>query len=815
MFRDPPDSCVPRLLSDFVGRNKECEAVITSLMLQSTRLFSIWGSPGFGKTSTAIAIGNQLKRQQEYVYYFSFRGVSTMKEFTSKLLSIFGHSTDFHRTANLTPSDQLLHAFGGIKARMFVILDNLDDLLTSSSQKDTMLNFTIDVLQRCPNMHLLTTTRGSLEFLTLRVQEFDSLRIKPLDAKSSASLILKLLPQLTTADLQSQISRMCGNVPLAIRLLCGLIKDSPREFLDEISNASACFLDVIDDADYPDDVRLKELIQILFNKLSYVEKEAFISLSVFGGAEFDQDAGIAIIGGIKFQAKQSIESLKKKSLIDVDGFGKIYAIHPLIQSFAFEKGQNEMKNVLASSKSRFLEYYINFFQRLNMRFLKGDSMTAFKAFYMEEERILSSLTDGLNDAVLFQKMVTILGECEFFLDSLYHNIGIKCIEIYNSALSKVSDRMFDKDFAGLYSSRKFVDTLRVAKRIRARKISSAFLFEDDKISRKKIALLPLSLQGKLECYKGIYELSNGGGEPAAQRIEDGLLHLDNNPQHVILKVLGFQLLAIHYKCTDNFAKCEQFLNKTVETCTVNSAFHCVPLLGKPAEHEDKLAAPCFKDQPLAAWAIARLSLWTREYSRAKLGSEFGDCLHSFLKQISGESCKLVWTVELCSLLQLVDKAYIYLGVSNDTSNIDTAIEGHPLTNVESEECQAASDEDTHKRRLLALPRERQATYYHTLAIRQFSKGESCLEFLLKELEIRQQLPQDAKLAECYKVIGMEHNSRAEYSLAVESYKSAMHTLQELHGEMPEEIANLYRLIAAAQLTVKIQKVSHFRFCTLL
>ena len=393
--------------------------MITSLMSQSTCLFSIWGSPGFGKTSTAIAIGNQLKGQQEYVYYFSFRGVSTMKEFTSKLLSIFGRSTDFHRTANLTPSDQLLYAFGGIKARMFVILDNLDDLLTSSSQKDTMLNFTIDVLQRCPNMHLLTTTRGSLEFLTLRVQEFDSLRLKLLDAKSSASLILKLLPQLTTADLQSQISRMCGNVPLAIRLLCGLIKDSPREFLDEISNASACFLDVIDDADYPDDVRLKELIQILFNKLSDVEKEAFISLSVFGGAEFDQDAGIAIIGGIKFQAKRSMESLKKKSLIDVDGVGKIYAIHPLIQSFAFEKGQNEMKNVLASSKSRFLEYYINFFQRLNMRFLKGDSMTAFKAFYMEEERILSSLTDGLNDAVLFQKMITILGECEFFLDSLY------------------------------------------------------------------------------------------------------------------------------------------------------------------------------------------------------------------------------------------------------------------------------------------------------------------------------------------------------------------------------------------------------------
>ena len=795
-FQTPPDSCVPQLLSDFVGRNEECKAVIKSLMSQSTRLFSIWGSPGFGKTSTAIAIGNQLKRQGEYVYYFSFRGVSIMKEFTSKLLSLFGRSTDFHRTVNLTPSDQLLHAFGEIKARMFVILDNLDDLLTSSSQKDTMLNFTIDVLQRCPNMYLLTTTRGSLEFLTLRVKEFDSLRVKPLDAKSSASLILKLLPQPTTADLQSQISRMCGNVPLAIRLLCSLIKDSPREFLDEIFNGSACFLDVIDDTDYPDDVRLNELIQILFNKLSDVEKEAFISLSVFGGAEFSLDAGIAIVGGRKFSSKRNIESLKKKSLIDVDGVGEMYAIHPLIQSFALKKGQNEMKNALASSRARFLEYYINLFERLNMRFLKGDSMAAFKVFYMEEERVFSSLSDGLNDTVLLRKVATILGECELFLDSLYHNNRLKCIQLYNSALSKVFDDKIHKDFARLYSSRKVFDTILVSKRFRA-------LRPEDYGTKRKIALLPLSVQGKLECYKGIYELSNGGGEPAAQRIENGLLHLDNNPQHVILKILGSQFLAVYYKFTNNFVKCQQFVNKTVEACTVNSSFCCVPLLGKPVEHEDKLGASFYRDQPLAAWAIARLSLWTRKYSWVKFDTQFGNSLYSFLKQINGESCKLVWTVELCSLLQLVDKAYIYLGISNDTSiaNINTPIEGLPLTNVESEGYQGVEDEDTRERRRPVLPRERQATYYHTLAVRQFSKGESSLEFFLKELEIRQQLPPDAKLADCYKSIGLEQDSREEYSSAVESYKSAVQTLKEVHGEMPEEVAELYWRIEKAQSNI--------------
>ena len=164
---------------------------------------------------------------------------------------------------------------------------------------------------------------------------------------------------------------MCGNVPLAIRLLCCLIKDNPREFLDEIRNGSEYILDVIDDADYPQDARLKGLIQALFNKLPNVEKEAFISLSsVFRGAEFGLDAGIAVVGGSKLHAMRKIKNLKKKSLIDDNSDRKMHAMHPLIQSFALEKGQNEMKNVLASSRARFLEYYDEVFHCVKTLFGK-------------------------------------------------------------------------------------------------------------------------------------------------------------------------------------------------------------------------------------------------------------------------------------------------------------------------------------------------------------------------------------------------------------------------------------------------------------
>ena len=747
--------------SDFVGRSKECEDVIASMMSQSKRVYSIWGPPGFGKTSTAIAIGNQLKHQGENVYYFSFRGVSTMKKFTSKLLGQFGRLIDLHPCVNIEPTDQLLYAFGSIKARMFVILDNLDDILTSDNQKEAMLNFVIDLLQRCPYVKFLTTTRESLESITLRPKEFDFLRLKPLDAQSSSSLVLNLL-QPKMADLQSQISKMCGNVPLAIQLLCSLIKDRPQELLDEIVNGSECFLDVIDDDGFPADARLKELIKILFNKLSDVEKNAFISLSLFGGAEFGLDAGIAIVGGSKFHAKRSIGSLKEKSLIDIDG--EMCEIHPLIQSFASEKGQNEMKNVLASSRTRFFEYYINLFENLNMHFLKGQSMSAFEMFFMEEQRIFTSLTDGLSDSKCLEKIVSILKQCELFLDALYHNNLGKIKDLYNSALSKVSG----KDHAELYSSSVFFQTIIVTKMFCPS--------EEDETSRE-IALLPLSVQAKLECYKGIYVLSNGGGEPAAQRIEAGLIQLENNNlQHVILKALGFQLLAIFYKSTKKY---KQFLNKTAETCTANSVFRYVPLLGKPVENEEKA---CFGDQPLAAWAMARLSLWTRNYLWLG-GTECGNSLALFLKQISVEASKLVWTIESCTLLQLIDKAHIFAGIKYEVLN----------------------DEDGDQ----ALTFEREATRYHTLAVNQCGDGESSYELYLKELEIRKKLPPNSKLADCYKHIGIEQRRRRQYSSAVDSHMFARQVFQQHygHGEMHEDVAKSYCRIADAQENMRETELS--------
>ena len=599
-----PDSCVPSLIPDFVGRIEECTAVWKSMNADSsTRIFSIWGSPGFGKTSTAIAIGNQLKSKGESVYYFSFRGVNTMEEFFSKLLPLFRYVPESNR--NMSAADEILFAFRSIEIQVFLILDNLDDLLTSSDKKAAVLNFIIDVLSHCSNVFFLTTTREYLEFMSHRV-EFDSLRLKPLDAPSSRSLILKFLPSKQPADIINKILRMCGNVPLAMRLLCSIIKSNPGEFLDEICDGSECLLDVLDDPNVSDDARLKQLIQVTFDRLSIVEKEAFVCLSVFDGTGFELDAGIALVGGRKFHAERNIKSLEMKSLIERNGdFGKMYAFHPLIQSFASQKGEEDMKNVLLSSKNRFHEFYIDLFHDINLRFLKGDSTVAYKTFLKEKQRILSSLTSGLDNDLLLKKIVDVLQTCEFFLESQILLRLVSWMEIerlYESALSKVSD--FDEDVSGLYTSKQFV--------VGFRKKEAVLSPEEDEMSRK-ISLLPLPVQGKFKCYKGIYELSNGGAENAAQLIEDGLLQLCNNPDHVMLKILASQVLSIYYKHSENDVKFLQFYQQGVKTCSINSAFSLLSLIKLPQDNGKAPDHILPGDVPFIIWTIAQIILWTWDF----------------------------------------------------------------------------------------------------------------------------------------------------------------------------------------------------------
>ena len=116
-----PQSRLPPMVPNFVGREIECEKIIISLTSESTRHVNIHGSPRFGKSSTAISIGHRLQSKGQPVYFFTFRGINSKSEFISKLLSIFKRSV----SSRLTPVDELCSFLENISCRfssLFLII---------------------------------------------------------------------------------------------------------------------------------------------------------------------------------------------------------------------------------------------------------------------------------------------------------------------------------------------------------------------------------------------------------------------------------------------------------------------------------------------------------------------------------------------------------------------------------------------------------------------------------------------------------------------------------------------------------------------
>lgn len=173
-----PPSCLPPMVPHFAGRQRECEEIIGHLSSTSTRIVSIWGSPGFGKTSVATAVGHKLQANESPVYFF-LRGLNSKTDLISKLFSFFRRTTRDDLPQQLPIDEDLFKVLTEISDEFVMILDNADDLLESGSPnvKENFIQFLQDILSRSKKATIVSTTRESLEFMNVHFQGHHAVRI--------------------------------------------------------------------------------------------------------------------------------------------------------------------------------------------------------------------------------------------------------------------------------------------------------------------------------------------------------------------------------------------------------------------------------------------------------------------------------------------------------------------------------------------------------------------------------------------------------------------------------------------------------------
>ena len=540
-----PESCVPNEIPHFYGRQKECEAILDHLTgSENTRLVDIWGSPGFGKTSVAINIAHRLLENRIPVYFVSLRGMRDKDALVSKLLSIFA---DVKQTPHLLPSHWLIQCLRQVQNPFVLILDNADDLLESgdTKTKEEVLKLTEDILAEISHIKLLFTTRESLDYLGYRVA-LHLEKVGKLDERSSASLVEVLLPDVSTSNCRS-IMKECGQVPLAMRLMCSSMKEehlSCDEVLEELKHST--IVQVLDNESYSDEARLKNVINRSFLRLGEKEKEAFVSLAVFPGT-FGLEEARAVLPQLTesertTRSKRILRSLERKSLIESNNDFGSFSIHPLLRSFVVEKtlSDDKIRAVFHTAQLCFYEYNITNFEKASEMFLTGYSNDAFEVFVRQREKIVLSLLSGAREDELYNKTVHVLSKAEFFLFSLLYDEELLYIRLYDVAVEEAKKRNhWDGEL-----------TLLAAKYC-----GCLGLFYDHEQNEHH------PLQGrftddsdcppKLLCCFGFYHLLNGKLQEGISFLERFVHCASIDHDENVLKILAYHALAVCFRKQEN------------------------------------------------------------------------------------------------------------------------------------------------------------------------------------------------------------------------------------------------------------------------
>ncbi|XP_068689335.1 uncharacterized protein [Montipora foliosa] len=579
-----PGSVLPSMIPNFTGRQSECQEIVDLVSSEHTRIVTIWGSPGFGKTSVAIAVGHQLQSLRFPVCFLSLRGLQTKAHLTSKLFSLVRQAipSQISESQPLSFEDELIETISSISDSCVFILDNVDDLLESGfpNVKEDVLQLFEEILTRNKKITLVLTTRESFEFINLNFQGHKSIRIRSLDDTSSRTLVHELVPNATPDDC-AQIAQICGCVPLAMRLMCSLVSEDdvqPSQCLIEFTESTTeSIVDILDNTDYPANQRLQFLYEKSFHRLSPEQKEAFVSLSVLPGC-FTTTIAAAVLNVRKCKAITMLKLLQRKSFLDSDSQPGTFIMHKLLQSFAKETGDQRMEEIVANAKCRFHEHYISRFDKLNDEFLNGNSMDAFIAFYEEKQIFVESLVDGCTDPRIAENVFKVLIKAEMFLDTLFwcSMESDNFDTIYDSAL-KAANALGNTHYQRrLLASKAFSKITWGVERSSMQLLKKAYEIQS------KSCLVSDDERSKYLCYFGICQLVNGEVESGIECLQEALSLMRESGEQKILRLIVNQVMAVYYQFLNDPSTSTYYYDKAHKECNsaADEQLIVIPPLGR-------------------------------------------------------------------------------------------------------------------------------------------------------------------------------------------------------------------------------------------
>ncbi|HEX6641343.1 MAG TPA: AAA family ATPase, partial [Thermoanaerobaculia bacterium] len=292
-----PLTKLPIALTPLLGRARELEE--TTSLLGATRLLTITGAGGSGKTRLALELAHRVRERFEDVVWVDLAPLTDPELIGQQIIDAMG-------VRELAAEDVLRVVIDAIRDRsMLLLLDNCEHLIHGSAVVAE------EILRSCANTSIVATTREALG-----VRGEQTWLVPPLSTEDAVQLFAErarsALPSFVLDEaLAAHICERLDGIPLAIELAAARVKVlSLAEIAARLDDAFRLLSS--GSRTLPRHRTIRETIDWSYRLLSADEQLLLRRLAVFG-ASFSLDAAEAVCGDV--DVLTHLSALVDKSLV--------------------------------------------------------------------------------------------------------------------------------------------------------------------------------------------------------------------------------------------------------------------------------------------------------------------------------------------------------------------------------------------------------------------------------------------------------------------------------------------------------------------
>ena len=353
----PPSFNVPQPLNPLIGREAERKALQTLLVEERSRLVTMVGAGGIGKTRLAVDVATLVAAHfPDGVVFVPLSALRTAAYLPTAIaealqLPIGGDN----------PGEQVLATLAS--RRLLLVLDSFEELLREDDD-DAAVAWVNRLLQQTAHVQVLITSRERLRLRNERLFELDGLSLSTAltpSALSDAVLFFLERAQQTTPDFRidssnkAAVARICqlvDGIPLGIELAAAWVNVLAP---DEISHELESNIDFLARANRDTNPRHRSMRAVFDHSwalLNAEERETLERLAVFRGGCQREAAQTVAKATLPLLARLIDKSLVRRRQTERQAR---YELHEVIRQYAGEKRRAVTPDLDNNQQGRGLE----------------------------------------------------------------------------------------------------------------------------------------------------------------------------------------------------------------------------------------------------------------------------------------------------------------------------------------------------------------------------------------------------------------------------------------------------------------------------